>query len=60
MEFEQLLQMAKGGNEWAFEQIYKMYRPLLLKKAIGDQGLDEDLYQELSRTLYTCIHKFII
>ena len=47
MEFEQLLQ-----------QIFKMYRPLLLKQAIGDNGLDEDLYQELSRTLYICIQKF--
>lgn len=60
MEFEQLLQMAKEGDEWAFEQIFKMYRPLLLKYAISDQGLDEDLYQELSRTLYFCIHKFTI
>lgn len=60
MEFEQILQMAQKGDEWAFEQIFKMYRPLLLKHAIGDQGLDEDLYQELSRTLYTCIPKFTI
>ena len=35
MEFEQLLQRAKEGDEWAFEQIFKMYRPLLLKQAIG-------------------------
>ena len=49
MEFEQLLQRAKESDEWAFEQIFKMYRPLLLKQAIGDNGLDEDLYQELSR-----------
>ena len=58
MEFEQLLQRAKVSDEWAFEQIFKMYRPLLLKQAIGDNGLDEDLYQELSRTLYICIQKF--
>lgn len=58
MDFEQILQMAKAGDEWAFEQIFKMYRPLLLKQAIGDNGLDEDLYQELSRTLYICIQKF--
>ena len=60
MEFEQILQRAKDGDEWAFEQIFVMYRPLLLKQAIGDQGLDEDLYQELSRTLYACIQKFSI
>ena len=60
MEFKQLLQQAKDGDEWAFEQIFMMYRPLLLKNAISEQGLDEDLYQELSRTLYSCIHKFII
>ena len=58
MEFEQLLQRAKESDEWAFEKIFKMYRPLLLKQAIGDNGLDEDLYQELSRTLYICIQKF--
>ena len=58
MEFEQLLQRAKESDEWAFEQIFKMYRPLLLKQAIGDNGLDEDLYPELSRTLYICIQKF--
>ena len=58
MEFEQLLQRAKESDEWAFEQIFKMYRPLLLKQAICDNGLDEDLYQELSRTLYICIQKF--
>ena len=58
MDFVQLLQRAKEGDEWAFEQIFKMYRPLLLKQAIGDNGLDEDLYQELSRTLYICIQKF--
>lgn len=45
MEFEQLLQRAKEGDEGAFEQIFKMYRPLLLKQAIGDNGLNEDLYQ---------------
>lgn len=60
MEFEQMLRLAKDGDEWAFEQIYKMYRPLLLKQAIGEQGLDEDLYQELSRTLYACVQKFTI
>ena len=58
MEFDQLLQRAKESDEWAFEQIFKMYRPLLLKQAIGDNGLDEDLYQELSRTVYICIQKF--
>ena len=57
MEFEQLLQRAKESDEWAFEQIFKMYRAFV-KQAIGDNGLDEDLYQELSRTLYICIQKF--
>ena len=60
MNFEQILQRAKDGDEWAFEQIFMMFRPLLLKQAIGDQGLDEDLYQEFSQTLYACIQKFTI
>ena len=60
MEFDEMLQRARYGDDWAFEQIFKMYQPLLLKYAIGNDGLDEDLYQELSRTLYACIQKFTI
>lgn len=60
MTFEQLLRWAKDGDEWAFEQIYMLYRPLFLKKAIDQNGLDEDLYQEFCKTLFLCIHRFEI
>ncbi len=60
MEFEQLLLLAKCGDDEAFEKIYRMYRPLLLKNAIGKEGLDEDLYQELCKILFLCIQKFQI
>ena len=48
MNFECLLLNAKAGNEDAITAILQMYRPLLLKYAIIDGVLDEDLYQELS------------
>ena len=48
MNFECLLLSAKAGNEDAITAILQMYRPLLLKYAIIDGVLDEDLYQELS------------
>ena len=46
MNFECLLLNAKAGNEDAITVILQMYRPLLLKYAIIDGVLDEDLYQE--------------
>ena len=59
MNFECLLLSAKAGNEDAITTILQMYRPLLLKYAIIDGVLDEDLYQELSIILLKAI-KFII
>lgn len=44
MNFECLLLSAKAGNEDAITAILQMYRPLLLKYAIIDGVLDEDLY----------------
>ena len=35
-----------------------VYRPLLLKEAILDSSLDEDLYQELCLVFLRCIEKF--
>ena len=47
MNFECLLLSAKDGNEDAITAILQMYRPLLLKYAIIDGVLDEDLYLSL-------------
>ena len=60
MNFECLLLSAKAGNEEAITAILQMYRPLLLKYAIIDGVLDEDLYQELSIILLKAISLFRI
>ena len=60
MNFECLLLSAKAGNEDAITASLQMYRPLLLKYAIIDGVLDEDLYQELSIILLKAISLFRI
>ena len=60
MNFECLLLSAKAGNEDAITAILQMYRPLLLKYAIIDGVLDEDLCQELSIILLKAISLFRI
>ena len=60
MNFECLLLSAKAGNENVITTILQMYRPLLLKYAIIDGVLDEDLYQELSIILLKAIKLFKI
>lgn len=60
MNFECLLLSAKAGKEDAITAILQMYRPLLLKYAIIDGVLDEDLYQELSIILLKAISLFRI
>lgn len=58
MNFKQLLERAKGGDAAAVTELLLMYRPLLLKEAILDSNLDEDLYQELCLVFLRCIEKF--
>ena len=58
MNFEKLLEQAKLGDEDAQEEIFRMYRPLLIKNAMEQNRFEEDLYQELSATLLNCIPKF--
>lgn len=60
MDFEKLLLRAKSGEDKAVEEIFFLYRPLLIKRSINDNVFDEDLYQELSITLLKCIQKFHI
>ena len=60
MNFENLLLQAKEGNEKAREEIFRMYRPLLIKNSMDNSVFDEDLFQELSTTLLHCIAKFQI
>lgn len=58
MNFEMLLERAKAGDKEAREEIFRMYRPLLIKNSMDQNVFDEDLYQELSATLLNCIQKF--
>ena len=60
MNFECLLLSAKAGNEDAITAILQMYRPLLLKYAIIDGVVEEELYQELSIILLKAISLFRI
>ena len=58
MKFEELLRKAQCGNKAAQEEVFMMYRPLLIKNSMDNNVFDEDLYQELSATLMQCIYKF--
>ena len=58
MNFKQMMERAKAGDSAAVTELLMMYRPLLLKEAILDSNLDEDLYQELCLVCLRCIEKF--
>ena len=60
MSFEKLLEQAKSGDKNAQGEIFRMYRPLLIKNAMEQNRFEEDLYQEFSATLLNCIRKFRI
>ena len=55
-----MLKKAQEGDEKAQEEIFRMYRPLLIKNSMDNNVFDEDLYQELSEILLKCIIKFLI
>lgn len=60
MNFEELLVKAKEGDIRAREEMFRMYRPLLIKNSMDNNMFDEDLFQELSAVLLQCIKKFPI
>ena len=51
MTFEQMLRRAKGGDQEASTSILLMYRPLLLKYAVINGRLDEELCITLVRAI---------
>ena len=57
MGFEELLMEAKAGSKAAKEELYNMYRPGLIHKAVINGKFDEDLFQELCKKLLICIEK---
>lgn len=46
MNFNELIFAAQKGDANAFETIFAMYRPLLMKESIMMRSFDEDLFQE--------------
>lgn len=58
MEFKKLLSMAQQGDVAAKEELFLMYRPLLISRSMVEGRFCEDLYQELSATFLHCINKF--
>lgn len=60
MNFGDLLRRAKSSDQQALEALLQLYRPLMMKEAIVDGILDEDLYQELRIVFLRCIQQFDI
>lgn len=60
IDFDNTLIRAKAGDKQAMEDIYQMFRPMLVKNALDFGVFDEDLYQELCQTLLLCIRQFRI
>lgn len=58
MEFKNLLECAKCGDEKSREEIFLLYQPLLYKYSMVNGVFSEDLFQEQSLTLIRCIEKF--
>ena len=58
MKFEELLQAAKRGEKEAKEELFLMYRPMILRESMVDGKFSEDLYQELSKTFLVCLERF--
>ncbi len=60
MNFVELLQSAKAGNEASIVELLQLYDPMLTKAAVVDRVFDEDLNQELRISLLRCIRLFPI
>jgi len=58
MEFEELFLRARNSDKEALLKIIEMYRPLMIKYAMVDDKLDEDLYQEFVYRVILCVMKF--
>lgn len=50
MNFKELLMKAKQGDKGAREELFLMYRPMVLSRSRIKGIFSEDLYQELSKT----------
>lgn len=60
MSFEDLLRLAKSGDQQATVALLELYKPLLGRAAVINGRYDEDLYQELCITFLRCVQLFRI
>jgi len=58
--FTELLLAAKAGDEDAMAEMFRMYKPLLIKNAMDKNVFNDDLYQELCMVLINCIQRYVI
>lgn len=58
MRFNEILQNAQSGDCKAKEELFLMYRPLIISRSMIGGSFSEDLYQELSMTFLHCILRF--
>ena len=61
LQTPQLITLIRGLKEKERkEEMFRMYRPLLVKHSMDNNVFDEDLFQEFSAILLQCIEKFSI
>lgn len=58
MKFQEILFQAKQGNDFAKQQIFELYQPMLIRNSLVNGRFDEDLYQELFLETLKCIQYF--
>jgi hypothetical protein len=59
-DFKKTLTLAKMGDDKAVQQIIDMYRWLVVKESSVDGVFDQDLMQQLYKTVLACIRAFEI
>lgn len=54
-DFRNLLIKAKQGDDMSFNELFVLYKPLLLRESVVDGVYDEDLYQENCIIFLKCV-----
>jgi len=60
MDFRELLTQCQNGDRTALEELFLMYRPLIVKKSFLNKEFDQDLFQQNSETLLRCVKSYHI
>ena len=60
MEFKELLIRCQSGDPTALEELFLMYRPLIVKRSYLNKEFDQDLFQQNSETLLRCVKNYQI